>query len=405
MNRLSLLDGTEKKRDGPEILYYNVEIINPNSLNNNIYAPNTVSVPCQVVAANNIPILNNPDDYYMTVLSASIPLRECPLFEMIIQTPIPNIGAINNTIYSITMQYVMANGTLIAQGAQTFMIYVPRNNYTPPNYVYPAPVQIYNSYYYVYQVQQITDMINVAFASALTSLKAQSGTGPIAAATAPYINYDATTQLLTIFSEETYYDSAAGTPYIQVYCNKLAEPWFSGFPKITNTLGTGLMSGADDQLVIKSYNGSNVTGGIISTIQNYTNYGYWAFVKNILVATNMNVNSEIFYTNQTFQQQQNALLANGALQQNQTFTNVLYSFLPDLSQLAGELGAAAKIQVYNGPTNLYHPITFNQKTPLYEISISVYMQDRFNNTIPLPLSVNDVCNFKLQFIRKDLVRF
>ncbi|MBS3925924.1 MAG: hypothetical protein KGZ34_04455 [Nitrosarchaeum sp.] len=396
----------EKKEKGPESLYYSLEILNPNSQNNDIHSPATTSTtPAEITANNNIPVLDNPNDYYMTVLTASIPLRNVPLFQILIQTPIPTVNDINTTIYSITLQYQNPSGAVIATSAQTYLIYEPRNYYDVPNYSYPAPVQIYSPYYYCYQVQQITDMMNVAFASALTSLKAQGGTGAIAAAVAPFINYDAVTQLLTITSEEAFYDIESPFAYIAVYCNALAEPFFSGFPKITNPISPSTPDGVDRQLIIKSYNGINVSGGIISTIQNYTNYGYWSFVKRITVVTNMNINSEIFYLNQTNQQQENAITYGNKLIQNQQYVNVLFSFLPDLSQLEQELAAATKIQIYNAPTNLYNPITFNQCTPLYNFNIGIYVIDKFGNSFLLPISPNDSCHFKFQFIRKDLVKF
>lgn len=393
-------------KKGPEILYYNVEIINPNSLNNNIYSNvTTASTNSEVNAKNNIPILENPSDYYMSIMTASIPLRNCPLFQILIQTPINSPADINKTIYSVTFQYREANGTLISSSDQEFLIYQPRNYYQVPNYQYPAPVQLYTPYYYCYQLQQILDMINTAFANALTNLKTKPGSSPIAAALPPYISYDNDTQLLKITSSDTYYDSNSGNPYIAVYCNVLAEPFFSGFPKITSTVSPSNPNGADRELIMKSYSDTNVVNGVLTTYQNYTNYGYWTFIKNIYITTNMNVNSEIFYINLTNQQQQN-LNTYGILNtQNQEYLNVLYSFLPDLSQLSNELAAGAKIQIFNAPTNMYHPLTFNQSSPLYEISIAVYVQDKFGNVIALPLSPNDSCNFKLQFIRKDLVKF
>lgn len=399
---LKLSHNAIKTRQQPEVFYYNLNIVNPNSQNNNIYAPNTASVPCQASARNNIPICDNPSEYYCSINRCQIPLRNAPLIQFLVQTPIPNSGAINNGIYSITMQYCQANGTVIATGSQTFLQYIPRNDYTPPPYVFPAPVQLYTDYYFMYQVQQLLEFQTTAMNAALASLKAQTGTGPIAAATSPAMNYDALTQLITIYSEEAYYDISSGNPYIAVYINKLNEEFFSGFPKITNPLGTGLANGCDLQLVIKSYNGINVAAGIISTIQNYTNYGYWSFIKSIYIGTTMNVNSESFFSNTTIQQVNNST---NNVAQNQTFVNVVYDFLPDLSQLAGELGAATKIQLYDAPTNLYRPFTFNQIEPLYEVNLSVYMVDRFGNVYPLPLGVNETASFKLQFIRKDLVKF
>lgn len=392
-----------KQLTGPEIVYYNVEILNPNSQNNSIYTPFTKTYPAQVVATNNIPIVDNPSDYYMTILSASIPLRQVPLFQILIQTPINSPADINTTIYSVGLQYRQQDGLVLAQSSQEFLIYSPRNNTTPPPYVYPAPVQLYTDYYFCYQVQQITDMMNEAMANALISLKTDPNAGPISAANPPYINYDATTQLLTIYTEEQYYNQDSSGNYIALYCNSLADPLFSGFPKVS--VGNGTPSGFDRKFIIKSYNGLNVADGTIATTQNYTNYGYWSFLKKIIVGTNMNVNSEIFYVNQTLQQQKNTIASGGQTFQNQDYVNVLYSFLPDLSQLAGELSAASKIQLYNAPTNMYHPVTFNQKTPLYEVSVNVYVQDKFGNSFLLPLSVNDACDFKLQFIRKDLVKF
>jgi len=398
------------KNQEPEILYYNLTIINPNSLNDNIYAPNTASYPGNILAQNNIPILENPSEWFCSINRASVPLRNVPLIQFLVQTPINSSGDANTGIYSWTFEYVNADGSVIATGAQTFWIYVPRNNYVIPYTSYPAKVQDFtNDYYFMYQVQQMCDIMNTAFASALDSLQAQPGTGAISTATPPYINYDATTQLLTIYSEETFYDQSTVNPRINVYCNKLSEEFMSGFPKITNPLGTGLPNGNDLLMVIKSYNGINVVDGTIATTQNYSNYGYWSFLKRIVIGTNMNVNSEIFFTNQTYQQVLNnsQLTPNGNnfVNQNQSYINVMYDFLPDLSQLSGELGAGSKIQIYNAPNNMYRPFTFNQYTPLYEFSVQLYFVDRYDNTFPLLLGVDETASLKFQFIKKNLVKF
>lgn len=76
---------------------------------------------------------------------------------------------------------------------------------------------------------------------------------------------------------------------------------------------------------------------------------------------------------------------NSSSKQNMRYINILEDYLPDFGILNG-----ARIQnqilTYNA-TSLYRIFTFNQKTPLYKVSLAIFISCRHLWT-PVPLHAN-----------------
>ena len=104
---------------------------------------------------------------------------------------IPNISSGNTTTYSITLSASFpAGGGKTFTGGETFLQFIPRNGKEPND---PA-------YYFVYHYDNFCEMMNNAFASALTSLQQATANYTIKT-TAPIIVYDGVSNLFSIYCD------------------------------------------------------------------------------------------------------------------------------------------------------------------------------------------------------------
>ena len=150
--------------------------------------------------------------------------------------------------------------------------------------------------------------------------------------------------------------------------------------------------GKDNQYLIENFNDVNVvklqTIDYIKTSFDYNSYGYYNFLNSILISTHMNVQSEQFYIN------------NPQDYQNAQFVNVLADYIPDLAVPNGA-GLVQQIFIYNA-SSLYRIFEFKQKTPLYAVSLTINLVDRYGNLFPLGLDKGIQASFKIMFIKKSV---
>jgi hypothetical protein len=359
----------------PDIFYYNFSISNAspatsgNNVNSQILATET--------AFNNIPLLQCPEDYYASIIRFSIPGYNIPVAFFLIQTPVLDI---NKTIYSFTMSYGSSNS------AQTYVEYVP--SFQIPSFLDPpvgTPTQTFSQYYYIYDYTSIIHMWNTTLVNCTTSLNTNAGTS----FTAPFFFYDATTQLISLYTKVGEWDGPSAP---ELWFNYSMLNYFVGARLFSVSSLVNTSIGKDNQYVIENFNNVNVVdiSGIsyIKTSFDYNAYGYYNFLQSLLISTSMNVQSEQFYINnpQDFQ--------------NAQFINVLADYIPDLAVPNGA-GLAQQIFIYNAPS-LYRIFEFKQKTPLYNVSLTINLVDRYGNVFPLGLDKGIQASFKLMFIKKSV---
>jgi hypothetical protein len=313
-----------------------------------------------------------------------VPSFAIPLVNILIKTPINTINDIDTMINSFTLQY----GTFYS--AQTNFKWTTQITSTSqqfPQYNFPAQKQIFSPYYFGYSYFQWVDIMNTALATAMTDLKNQ--VPAIAAANNPFFVYNPETQLMTLFAEKAFFDSALTTP-IKIYTNSVSAQSFNGF--WFNEENVGSATGIDELFTIKSNNGVNektINSVVyIDMQQEFVSLAYLSPLRSIVLSTNMNVVSEVFFINNP-----NAL-------QNQNYINVLTDFLPDISG-SSEAGVGSKIFIYNA-TALWRLFQFTDENPLYNFSLQINWEDVNGNIYPLDLVKGTQCNIKMMFIRKDL---
>lgn len=383
-----------------DVVYYNLTLGNndPVSAGQLTYS----SIPASIDAYNNQPIIQNPDDYYASIIRFSIPCLNLPLIKFIVQTNQPdiNLGVYSFTILKgYTENLPSGQAGYTSKSSQQFVEFTPTIS-IPANQIPTTPVGAVQQnlpYYLVYDYLTFLNMWNTALALADLELYPAS-------TTPPFFEYSATTQLITLYIPPIY-----KTDDTYIACNNQFLQYMLGFPKINYT-----QSGQDNQFGIDNVlltNLGNVSGksnlldpaGAILYYGyefQYTSYGYWNFLKSILITTTMNVNSEAVYNFNNANAITTNSLTGSTNQQNVNYINILEDFIPDLA-IPNGAGVANQIFTYFAQS-LYRVFTFNQKTPLYKINLGISIVDTYGNIIPLTIPKGQSANFKIMFIKKSI---
>jgi len=365
-----------------DVIYYNIQISNINKTNSGkITGADALQSQSQIQSNNTLPILTVPEDYVGSIVRFAVPCFNIPLIQFIVQTPITSPTDINKGIYSFTLEY---NGTF---SSQTFYTFIPQvENITPPNN--PSQFQDFSSeYYFLYNYGEWIQFQNTALNTAFLEL--QTLVAPaLATVDPPFFNYDPITQLISLYVDKLFFDQNLTTPIIKIYFNNVSEQYFNGF--IFNDVAVGSANGVDSYFKIRNFNGINISpvnNALIVFSQEFVSLGYLSPLKNIVISTNMNIVSEIFF------------ISNASALQNSAYLNVLTDFIPDLSN-GQEAGVGSKIFIYNAPS-LFRVFDFVDKHPLYSIGLTINWTDTLGNVYPLTLSKGTVASIKMMFIKKS----
>ena len=359
-----------------DVVYYNLTIGNndPTTQGTLTYG----DIPTQITALNNIPIIQNPDDYYASIIRFQIPALTLPLANIAIQTPVANI---NKTIFS----FAITDTAGTPNATQTFVEWSPQI-ILPSSLIPPVgtPLQTKSEYYLCYSYNWFIDLWNKALATACSLYTS-------AIAKVPFFAYDSATQLISLYADPTIF---TGTSALKIWINNSFLTYFVGYEKVNvNQNDINNPNGLDNYLVIRDNLVNEVKLGATPTtyVKNdfeFSAYGYWNFLKNIIITTTMNVNSEVIYN------------SNQSAIQSVQYINILEDYYPDLALQSGA-GVSSQLFTYNAPS-LYRIFTFNQKTPLYKVDLGVNVVDTYGNIFPLLLPKGQLANFKIMFIKKDI---
>jgi hypothetical protein len=323
----------------PDVFYYNLSIGN----NDPITAGSLdyTEIPAEINANNNIPILQNPDDYYACIIRFQIPLKNVPLINFLIQTPVVDI---NKSIYSFCI--TQGNPTLppTTTSGQQFVYFEPQN-ILPSIQIPPVgtPTQTFSNYYFLYDYAWFVKLLNKALLACSTAL---------GLAHAPFFQYDANTQLISLYAPTAQFSDSLANPYYIWFNNPLLT-FLNPLESVSYNQGpVSSVNGADNLIVIHDYTTLNeitLSGTQYLKMDfQYTSFGYWNFLKTIYVTTNMNTESEVIFMDSPNKTQ------------NVDYVNILEDFMPDLAIPQGA-GIQSQIFTYNAPS-LYRIFTFNQKS-------------------------------------------
>ena len=369
-------------KDNNDVLYYNISIDNTSAdtsgKSKGKFAESEVA---KIVANNSNPIIADPTQYYASIVRFSVPCFRVPLINFIVQTPIITAEDVNKGLGTFTLNYNSISSI------NSHHIFEPQilDTPIPP---YPSQFQTFSPYYYLYSYTLLMEIWNKSLNIAFDDLKTKVD-GALDAANTPFFYYNTQTQLITLYAEAAYFDQSLEKP-VYIYFNSVCQQFFNGFVFIEEQVGSE--SGLDDYFVVKNINTINqktINSVLYDAMeQDYVSLAYLSPLKNIIITTNMNVNSEVFYVNSP------------SVIQNNNYINVLTDFIPDISGV-NEAGIGSKIFIYNAPS-LYRVFEFNSKTPLYTVSLGISWVDQLGNIYPLELVKGTIATVKIMFVKKTV---
>lgn len=357
------------------------------------------------------PFLNNPSDYFLSIQRFHIDTGNLPVF-------IPQIEVgqddVDRTIYKITMTYEY--GSTTALEVQIPVIFYSLDQSTQPN---PPLIRqdVKCKYYWVYFYQQFIDLMNFHLAEVFSYLhesvqnaSTMSGVSMPYGNNPPYMQFDPSTYITTIFAEKSYFKDnvnvlGSNEFRMKLYFNAPLFKLFKSLPSRFN--GYENVNFKHYQIIFyNTNNGSNTTTvqddsgasyDFLFMIQEYSSVQLWNPIESIVFTsdylhvepTNTGALNDITSSNNSL-----TLSSDG---NNANFSNIITSF-----------------QVAISPTNSYNPsidyvavnpeqrqIDLKGSSPVNTLDIKGWWRTYYNELIPLELDSNCGASMLLCFRRKD----
>ena len=398
-----------------DIIYYNI------TMTGKTYQE---GVPASFVEERVQPLIQNPDDYYLSVVRFSIDGTWIPIFLCKTVYDPYNPQSPNTTPYIITITY----------GNYQFAIpleFIPESDVPIPN----PPVNINQQdltspYYFVYYYSTIVTMLNNAIYKAFhgfTNAIINPNPGHhvdglydkvpgLSTLPLPYFIYDSE---LEVFSLIVPYLDNPLAPGVKAYVTQFDS---NNYPVVNvpnaikifmNTELSLLIDGFDffaydaytvNLMIIRNfqnnyYNPPNLpipnTPEWLASTQQYNTIGSLTSIQSIVFTTNtIPVQHEYIPTN--------AVVGSAGSQSgNISFRNTLTDFIPSVFERAGQPRSR---YIYN-PTAQFRLISLKSNQPLTKIDLHMWWSDQYNNLYPLYVSYNQSNSVKLMFIKKSLINY
>jgi hypothetical protein len=370
---------TDYEKDENDNVYFSVEIRSSDQVlgENAIYS-----------AQRTIPIIQEPSNYYASVIRFNIPNFYVPIHVMPIQS---NQSDPNLSEYSVTLEY---DGDV----QQVFLDYDSRNDFQPP--IPPSQtsngLQAISSYYFMYDYQHMADLINFALEIAFGQLASLPPTVGGNQPSAPELVFlETQNQIFSFLCQSDYYDKDLAKPII-LYVNAKLWTILNGFPNEQVNVsvgGSGSINqfspdGRDIKILIDDYyKNTNLDifqpsfgGDYYNISQQYTSVFNWnSFKRIVLTTSSIPIQSESIKGS-----------GSGTLK-------VLTDFSPFVSN------EVRTIWQYI-PEGQYRLIDMKSHTPLTEIDMRLFWTDRFDNFYPIIIPWGQQATIKLGFFNKKLYK-
>jgi hypothetical protein len=308
-------------------IYYNIRITSETNGELAQYSENRVS-----------PIIQEPSKYKLAVERFRIPAVNIPIMRW------------KPDFFKVTMSYA---GTDITETLQ----FIP--NSTDPDFYGDA----------IWNYQEFIDIVNKALSDAFTTIKGiHAGAPPTEA---PFLTYEADTQLFT-FNAEQLYDTT-GPATINIYFNPELYLLFPSFPTFADHTGS---PEKEYQIIVKNnFNNSTTINAkaYYSTKQEYTTL----FLFNDLVSIAFETDS-IPVTNEKEGDQR----------------NVVKRLITDFEPLEDINNRQAFQYFPQGPLRYYD---MNSVYPLSRIDLRVRWVDKNNESYPIYINKNEALTVKILF--------
>lgn len=375
-----------------EKLYYDV-------IMSNVSNQNVRPIPARYNEARNQAFLDNPSDYWLSILKLTADTQSLPVWRCVIQpdSPDPNLS-----VYSITLTYA-------GQEFQAYLQYDSQNKgiFTPPPPSVNGGLQNNSTQYYdVYNYQYVPFLFNKTFKEAFDGLEALVGIGVLPTIHAPVMTYDTTNKIAIIYADETAYNGASTAGSIGIYFNSATANLFSSFPLFISNLTSA--NGKNFELQTRLFADTNLglyppvlsTGSTIVQYPCYTLYQEISTVQQwnpitaiVLTSTSLPVIPNNTSGSLTVNDIRNATTTIPVNNNNNTLA------IPILTDYSTE--GLYKNFLYYVPTSEYRRLQLYGSTPLTSIDLELFWRDRLGNLNPFLLSSNTTICIKMLFEKKS----
>lgn len=371
----------------PFHIYYDLDAINNETSGNN------PPIRFSITDVRNIPYLNSPENYFMSVIRFTIQTPTLPIF--IPQILLGQIS-VDKTVYSFTLSFPVGGTTI--NSTQTFIVYVPSDT-TQPTPAQPLTIQDMTSdYYYVYNLQDWCKMMNTALSSAFTSLNANviAAGGTLPSANVPFFEWNPVQQVFILSADNASFNSSLASP-IKIFCNTALYTLLNNFP-IIKFAPTGVALGKNYQFEFYNNNGLNLFNmGAYSVIQLYqdnSTTGLFNPVQSIVFTTSLLpivpsvVSIPKIFNSSTFNL--------SSVGNNSNIAPIITDF-----QIPYSATNQYRPNLTYVPQSEYRLIDLYGLSPQSSLEISVLWKDNFGGNHVFLLGAGCSASIKLMFRRKD----
>ena len=365
--------------NGTTHIYYNISITNNDTTG--LVEPPKIDFN----ETRNQPFINNPSQYFMSVIRFSLDTSTLPIFAC---QPQLNPVTPGDLIYSITM----------TQGAYTYRQYI---NFRPQTQNIPLPSYplTYNDsnsrYWELYSYQWWNNLVNEAFVACTNGLNALVA-GSI---TAPFMIWDPSGYTAILNTDAAYFDQTPGVLAEPVYIYFNSPMWVLYSSYNSEYFGTQVTDGKNYQLVIANQQGQNEwtdSTTSITWIQSYQEYPtspLWNPVQSIVFTTALlPIVPELTAAPVAFESAGNFV----SFGNNSNLTNTLTDFEVPLTK-----GSEYKPLINYSPQSEYRLTDLFGTNPCSSINVTIFWRDRYGTLYPVTLSPGSSANIKIMFRRKD----
>lgn len=355
---------------------------------NNDSVGDKAPVPLIFEETRNSPVIQNPEDYYISVVRFSLDTATLPLF-----IPQVKLGQSNpnDLIYSITMTYEYS-GTVYEQ--QEFIQFQSQNSFVPTPSSPTVQQDVSTSYYYINNYNRFVRMINTTFQDCYDNLNGQVITagGTLPSANAPFMEFNPDRDTAIINADKLGYDESLINP-ISIYFNTPLFNLFSSFEAVNN--GFQVTNGKNYRINIINDRDSNIyvlpSGDYVQMYQEYSTVSQWTPISSMVFTTSLvpieptQVSKPLIYNSEQ------GLTTSG---NNANISAILTDFIADDFQY--------KPYLLYIPSAEYRYFDLKGNTPLTSIQISCFWKDKFGNLNPLQTNAQQHGTMKILFRKKAL---
>jgi hypothetical protein len=361
--------------ESPDVVYLDVVVSNINSGSSSNYS----KVFAEYNEARTIPYLYNPNEYYGAIVQFTLDNTDTPLLEVQIE---PDQSDANLTIYTVGLSYGASNITVP-------ITYVPQNATAveplPPS-AFPNGIQdLSTGYYSIFSYNYFCQLVNTAFATALTQLIALAPAIPITT-NPPFIKFDPTTDLFSIEIDPIFNQTTAVTP-INILMNNALYYLFYSFPVSRVAIGANTYFEliATNNTITTTLTTPSAT--ILLQERNSTNL--WDNISSICI------------TSQTIPIVRSQTLAPGLYYEGGIIRSANNSLTQPILLEFSVLNAEYNRSITYNPTAQYKTFCLNSDPPLYNFDIKFWYRSTLGILRPIALNSGATMTLKLGFFKRS----